>query len=106
MRFHPGPSATLAAAISDGDTTMAGIPKDVDVDLFPQESVIRASSRLVLVAAGNAVVTSDSGNPSVQPVSDGSTITPRPRRLHPHAAGRHHPPFRSRVNRCTPAIPA
>ncbi|MEU2612159.1 CocE/NonD family hydrolase [Micromonospora sp. NPDC007271] len=53
-----------------GRLTVAGLPQKVSVDFFPQDTVIQAGSRIVLVAAGNTV----GDQPSLQPVADGSTI--------------------------------
>jgi hypothetical protein len=44
------------------------------VNFFPQDDVVKAGSRLVLIASGN-LITNGSPGPSLQPVSDGSTIT-------------------------------
>jgi hypothetical protein len=44
------------------------------VNFYPQDDVIRAGSRIVLIAAGNLVPNGQPG-PPLQPVSDGSTIT-------------------------------
>lgn len=53
-----------------GRLSVAGRPQQVGVNFFPQDSVVRAGSRIMLVAAGNTVGT----QPSLQPVSDGSAI--------------------------------
>lgn len=53
-----------------GKLSVASLPQKVGVNFFPQDSVIRAGSRIVLVAAGNTV----GDQPSLQPVYDGSTI--------------------------------
>ncbi len=53
-----------------GRLSVASLPQRVGVDFFPQDTVLRAGCQISLIAAGNTVGT----QPSVQPVSDGSTI--------------------------------
>jgi hypothetical protein len=67
-------SLNHVASLAGGATSIAGVPQRVTVDFFPQDDVVRAGSRLVLVAAGN-LVRSNAAGPDLQPVSDGSVIT-------------------------------
>jgi X-Pro dipeptidyl-peptidase len=67
-------SLNHAASLAGGATSVAGIPQPVAVDFFPQDDVVRAGSRLVLVAAGNLVRVGAAG-PDLQPTSDGSVVT-------------------------------
>lgn len=57
-----------------GQLTVNGQNQHVTVDFFPQDDVVRAGSRLVLIASGNLIYAGAAG-PELQPVSDGSTIT-------------------------------
>lgn len=54
---------------------IGGVRQFVAVDFFPADDVVHAGSRIVLYASGNAVGSDDGGGPSLQPISDGSTIT-------------------------------
>lgn len=67
-------SLNHVASLAGGATSIAGIAQQVAVDFFPQDDVVRAGSRLVLIAAGNLVRVGASG-PDLQPTSDGSVIT-------------------------------
>ena len=67
-------SLNHVASLAGGATSIAGIPQQVTVDFFPQDDVVRAGSRLVLVAAGNLLRVGASG-PDLQPTSDGSVVT-------------------------------
>lgn len=58
-------------SLSSGDSDISGERQFVGVRFFPQDDVVEKGSRLVLVAAANAI---DDG-PSLQPISDGSDIT-------------------------------
>lgn len=60
--------ASLAAGASD----ISGQKQEVEVDCFPQDDVVHAGNRIVVVASGNTI---GSPAPALQPVSDGSTIT-------------------------------
>lgn len=60
--------------LSNGAPSVAGVTQRVGVNFFPQDDVIHAGSRIVLIAAGNTVPGSQPG-PPLQPVSTGSQIT-------------------------------
>jgi X-Pro dipeptidyl-peptidase len=60
--------------LASGDLSVAGRTQRVGVNFFPQEDVIHAGSRIVLIAAGN-VVTGGQPGPSLRPLSSGSEIT-------------------------------
>lgn len=60
-------------SLAGGVASVAGLRQRVGVNFFPQDDVIHAGNRLVLIAAGNTVG-SDPG-PGLQPVSSGSEIT-------------------------------
>ena len=59
---------------SAGIPSVAGVKQRVGVNFFPQDDVIHAGSRIVLIAAGNTVAGGQPG-PGLQPVSSGSEIT-------------------------------
>ncbi|HEX2122027.1 MAG TPA: CocE/NonD family hydrolase [Thermoanaerobaculia bacterium] len=61
-------------SLAAGQPSVAGQRQNVGVNFYPQDDVIRAGSRIVLIAAGNLVPNGQPG-PPLQPVSDGSTIT-------------------------------
>jgi predicted acyl esterase len=61
-------------SLASGRPDIAGARQGVVLDFFPQDDVVHAGSRLVLIAAGNTANVADPG-PGLQPVSDGSTIT-------------------------------
>lgn len=65
-------SLNHVASLAAGDPDISDLRQEVEVRCFPQDDVVHAGSRLVLVAAGNTV---GGPNPSLQPVADGSTIT-------------------------------
>ncbi|HEX6199596.1 MAG TPA: CocE/NonD family hydrolase [Thermoanaerobaculia bacterium] len=67
-------SLNHVSSLAGGATSIAGVPQRVTVDFFPQDDVVRAGSRLVLVAAGN-LVRSNAAGPDLQPVADGSVVT-------------------------------
>jgi X-Pro dipeptidyl-peptidase len=60
------------ASIESGTPNIAGLRQELTLNCFPQDDVIHAGSRLVLIAAGNTV---GSPSPGFQPLSYGSTIT-------------------------------
>ncbi|MGB1586408.1 MAG: CocE/NonD family hydrolase [Thermoplasmatota archaeon] len=59
-------------SIESGAMDISGQTQEVQVRCFPQDDVIQAGHRLVIVASGNTV---GSPAPGIQPISDGSTIT-------------------------------
>lgn len=61
-------------SLASGAPSVAGVKQRVGVNFFPQDDVIHAGSRIVLIAAGNTVPGSQPG-PDLQPVSSGSEIT-------------------------------
>jgi X-Pro dipeptidyl-peptidase len=67
-------SLNHASSLAAGSPDISGRWQQVGVNFFPQDDVVKAGSRLVLIAAGNLVTNGQPG-PTLQPVSDGSTIT-------------------------------
>jgi X-Pro dipeptidyl-peptidase len=67
-------SLNHAQNLASGSPDISGQAQKVGVNFFPQDDVVKAGSRLVLIASGNLVGDGQPG-PSLQPVSDGSTIT-------------------------------
>lgn len=67
-------SLNHAGNLASGSPDISGRPQQVGVNFFPQDDVVKAGSRLVLIASGNLVSEGQPG-PSLQPVSDGSVIT-------------------------------
>lgn len=61
-------------SLASGDPSVAGRTQRVGVSFFPQDDVVHAGNRLVLIAAGNTVPNGQPG-PDLQPVSTGSEIT-------------------------------
>ena len=61
-------------SLASGQPSIAGAKQRVAVNFYPQDDMIRAGNRIVLIAAGNLVPNGQPG-PPLQPVSDGSTIT-------------------------------
>jgi X-Pro dipeptidyl-peptidase len=61
-------------SLASGAVSVAGVRQQVGVNFFPQDDVIHAGNRIVLIAAGNTVPGGQPG-PSLQPVSTGSEIT-------------------------------
>ena len=61
-------------SVANGRPDISGARQRVVVDFFPQDDVVHAGSRLVLIAAGNLVPGAEPA-PPLQPVSSGSTIT-------------------------------
>jgi X-Pro dipeptidyl-peptidase len=66
-----GQSLNHVSSLASGQGDISDLRQEVEVRCFPQDDVVHAGSRLVLIAAGNT----PDGRPSLQPVSDGSTIT-------------------------------
>lgn len=60
--------------LANGRQSIAALPQRVRVNFFPQDDLVRAGSRVALVAAGNIVIENTTG-PQLQPIADGSTIT-------------------------------
>jgi X-Pro dipeptidyl-peptidase len=58
-------------SLSQGDPDVSGLTQRVVVDFFPQDDVVHAGNRLVLIAAGN---TAGSPGPALTPVADGGMI--------------------------------
>ena len=67
-------SLNHARSLSSGSPDISGQAQQVAVNFFPQDDVVKAGSRLVLIASGNLVFNGQPG-PGLQPVSDGATIT-------------------------------
>ena len=61
-------------SLASGRLSVAGLRQNVAVDFFPQDDVVRAGNRIVLIAAGN-VVSNGEPSPGLLPAADGSTIT-------------------------------
>ena len=61
-------------SLEAGATSIAGVRQEVDVVCFPQDDVLHAGSRLVVIAAGN-VVSNGEPAPGFQPLASGSLIT-------------------------------
>ena len=59
-------------SLAAGAVSIAGTTQEVEVACFPQDDVVHAGSKLVLVASGNTI---GGPGPALQPVSDGSDIT-------------------------------
>lgn len=59
--------------LESGDPDISGKTQTVTVNFFPQDDVVHAGSRIVLIAAGNLV--REGPGPAMQPISDGSWIT-------------------------------
>jgi X-Pro dipeptidyl-peptidase len=73
-------SLNHAQGLDQGDPDISGRTQQVRVQFFPQDDVVHEGNRIALIASGNLVGTGnlvDDGapGPSLQPVSDGSTIT-------------------------------
>ena len=67
-------SLNHVVSLEGGLTSVAGRKQRVGVNFFPQDDVIHAGSRIVLIAAGNTVSGGQPG-PGLQPVASGSEIT-------------------------------
>lgn len=65
-------SLNHVASLESGNVDVSGMRQEVEVACFPQDDVVPAGHRIVLIASGNTV---GSPGPSVTPVGDGSTIT-------------------------------
>jgi X-Pro dipeptidyl-peptidase len=65
-------SLNHAASLEAGTSDISGLRQEVHVACFPQDDVVHAGSRLVLVASGNTL---GGPGPGLQPIADGSTIT-------------------------------
>jgi X-Pro dipeptidyl-peptidase len=61
-------------SLASGDADVSGQPKSVAVNFFPQDDVVRAGERLVLIAAGDVVLNGSPG-PELAPLASGSTIS-------------------------------
>ncbi|MEK6985331.1 MAG: CocE/NonD family hydrolase [Candidatus Thermoplasmatota archaeon] len=56
-------------------TDIAGVRQEITLDFFPADDVLHSGSRIVLYAAGNTIGSDYGGGPSLQPITDGSTLT-------------------------------
>jgi putative CocE/NonD family hydrolase len=65
-------SLNHVASLESGDPDVSGVRQEVTVVCFPQDDVVHAGSRLVLIAAGNIV---GGPGPGLQPAASGSLIT-------------------------------
>lgn len=61
--------------LANGDPSVAGRKQRVAVNFFPQDDVIHAGSRIVLIASGGVIKAGSQPGPDLKPVSSGSTIT-------------------------------
>ena len=61
-------------SLAAGQTSVAGQTQRVGVNFFPQSDVVKAGSRIVLIAAGNTVSGGQPG-PAFIPLASGSDIT-------------------------------
>lgn len=66
-------SLNHAASLEQGKPSVAGEPQYVGVNFYPQEDVVHAGNRLVLLAAGDLVFYGQPG-PNMKPVATGSQI--------------------------------
>ncbi|MCI4567222.1 CocE/NonD family hydrolase [Lysobacter sp. CFH 32150] len=66
-------SLNHAQNLQQGKPTVAGEPQYVGVNFFPQEDVVHAGNRLVLLAAGDLVFYGQPG-PNMKPVATGSSL--------------------------------
>jgi X-Pro dipeptidyl-peptidase len=58
-----------------GDPSVAGRTQRVAVNFFPQDDVVHAGNRIVLIASGNAVKAGGQPGPDLRPLASGSMIT-------------------------------
>jgi X-Pro dipeptidyl-peptidase len=67
-------SLNHAADLTAGKASVAGLAQHVGVNLFPQDNVVKAGHRLVLVGAGNLI---QGANPDfkMRPIATGSRVT-------------------------------
>jgi predicted acyl esterase len=65
-------SLNHVASLASGNPTIRDLRQEVNLNLFPQEDVIHAGSRIVLIASGNTI---GSPGPGMQPQSTGASIT-------------------------------
>jgi len=68
-------SLNHAADLSHGLASVANLPQQVRVSFFPQDDVIPAGHRIVLVAAGNFVQDQVTAPFKMRPIASGSRIT-------------------------------
>lgn len=66
-------SLNHAQSLEHGKPSVAGEPQYAGVNFYPQEDVVRAGNRLVLVAAGDLVFFGQPG-PNMKPVATGSSL--------------------------------
>lgn len=66
-------SLNHAASLEQGKPSVAGEPQYVGVNFYPQEDVVHAGNRLVLIAAGDLVFFGQPG-PNMKPVATGSAL--------------------------------
>jgi X-Pro dipeptidyl-peptidase len=67
-------SLNHVADLSNGKTDISNVRQEVTLECFPQDDVLHAGSRLLLVAAGNTVGNGEP-QPGFQPLTYGSLIT-------------------------------
>jgi predicted acyl esterase len=60
---------------SNGKADITGLRQELTLACFPQDDVLHAGSRLVLIAAGNTVAGPDDPSPGFQPLTYGAIIT-------------------------------
>lgn len=60
---------------SSGMLDITGLRQELTLACFPQDDVLHAGSRLVLIAAGNTVAGPDDPSPGFQPLTYGAIIT-------------------------------
>lgn len=68
-------SLNHARDLTQGVASVAGLPQQVGVNFFPQDDVIPAGHRVVLVAAGNLVQGPTTAAFEMRPITAGSRIT-------------------------------
>lgn len=67
-------SLNHVSSLAQGQLSVAGQRQNVAVNFYPQDDVVRAGNRLVLIAAGQTVTNGEPG-PPLLPSASGSTIT-------------------------------
>jgi predicted acyl esterase len=60
---------------ANGNPDISGLRQELTLRCFPQDDIVHAGSRLVLIAAGNTVTGPNDPGPGFQPLSYDSTIT-------------------------------
>ena len=67
-------SLNHAGGLEAGNPDISGLRQHVSVRFFPQDDVVHAGSRVVLIAAGTLVAGNEPA-PSLQPIPGAGTIT-------------------------------